>query len=158
MLSLVGEPHWPCRTCLEVLPARAFSRDARAKSGHRGVCKRCDRRATRLRRARVGVDLAIVPAQPRPARDRSTSTAAAAELTIAALDPPAGDADAALVQLLRTVCAMADQTLDEGDVLEFIRCGTLIIRLLRELLATRATGRPSPNNVPRRSKLDAFNY
>lgn len=158
MLSVVGAPERACNRCREVLPLRAFGKDARNKSGHRGVCKRCDRRATRVRRTRTAVaDLTVVRQAPRPPRDPADLMLTAAETTIGALNPPAGDLDAVLVLMLRNVADLADRAFEAGDVQDFGRCGTLLLRILRELLATRATHHPRPApTIAAKSNLDHF--
>lgn len=137
MLTLVESRERECTKCAEVLPFRAFSRDNRSKTGVRGICKRCDRQATQLRRVnRAGRRFVVVPD-----REPSTAMAEAAELTIGALSPPAADADALLVAALRAIARLADLASDDGDVRAYVKCVGLLVRLLRELLATRASRR-----------------
>ena len=155
--------------CKRELPPSAFAKDARLRSGHRAVCKVCDRAATRARRGdtRAPGGLVLVgnfPEPPpvdaataivdavfggaRPARPQSPSTYAdAAEATIAALVPPAGPADALLVRALRGLSELLD-VYSNGQQLDVVKDTTaLVAKVLAvqgALAATRATKKDAP--------------
>ena len=77
----------------------------------------------------------------RRARPYEETMVAAAELTIGALDPPAGALDAPLVQMLRDLARLMDEALEDLDVGWYCRHSVAMVRVLRELRATRATSR-----------------
>jgi hypothetical protein len=150
--------------CGRTLPAAEFARDARLKSGRRARCKKCDRDATAVRRRdeRIGrkpgaLALVLAPKFPTPPADSPPPAGAeeappkattlggvgtyvdAAEEFIAALDPPAGPADALLVHSLRHTAELADRFRYGLDVVK--DTGALhadLVRIQRELAATRA--------------------
>lgn len=164
-----------CTSCGETLPLDQFAKDARRKSGRRAACKRCDRKATADRRAGLTPKpgaLILVPKFPAPpvvlraAVDPGASDAPsggvgtyaeAAEQTIAALDPPAGAADALLVHSLRGLADLADRyTLGLDVVKDTNSLVASMVRVQRELAATRAANAKAASVAAPRSKLGRF--
>lgn len=156
-----------CTTCSETRPVSDFAADARRKSGVRATCKPCDRAARAERRRPNGPKpgaLVLVPNFPAapievqlgdpPARKPVGDYAAAAERFIAALVPPAGDADALLVRSLRGLSELLDVA-EHGSSEYAVRDATALVAKLiavqRELAATRAVKRlAAPAEQPAR--------
>lgn len=157
--------------CGRSLPLDQFGKDARKPHGRRYVCKRCDREATRKRRAGLtpkpgALALVLTPRFPTPpeipsptaegvpatAPDTTTeqpgrvgSYGEAVEEFIAALDPPAGGADALLVRNLRGLAELADQAaFREEPTRELTSLTTALVRVQRELAATRIAKAKAP--------------
>lgn len=170
-----------CTRCGETRPLAQFAKDSRTKSGVRAVCKPCDRAATKARRddARIGRRpgaLILVPQFPAPPEETSpteahpttganpdgagpTSYADAAERFIAALDPPAGDADALLVRSLRGLADLADRYGFGADVVKDTNALVAsMVRVQRELAATRAARAKSAAPEAKPAPRSAANY
>lgn len=170
--------------CGETQPLDRFSKDARKPGGRRYVCKRCDRKATADRRAgrrpKPGA-LALVltpkfptpPEIPSPTAEGEPATAPdtttgkpgrvgsygeAVEKFIAALSPPASDADALLVRNLRGLAELADHAaFREEPTRELTSLTTAMVRVQRELAATRiAKAKTSVEDKP--APRSAANY
>lgn len=140
------------------MPLEAFARDVRRKAGVRAACKRCDARATARRKAAdrpapgklVVVNFPAPPPMPPAdvaaatptspgARTSAGTYSDAAEAFIAALEPPAGPADALLVQSLRGLADLADRYSYGIDVVRDTNALVAsMLRVQRELAATRA--------------------
>ena len=171
--------------CGLTLPLAQFAKDARLKSGHRARCKRCDRAATadRRRYERVGRkpgNLCVVLDFPAPPQDPSpqdadaeassnptrqpggagnTTYADAAEAFIAALVPPAGDADALLVRSLRGLADLADRFSYGTDVVKDVnQLVASMVRVQRELAATRAAKSKAARAEEKPAPRSAANY
>lgn len=79
-------------------------------------------------------------------------------MLIGSLAPPAGPQDAVLVQALRAVAKLYEQSYGSGDVGAYCALSGQLIRLQRELAATRATkakASAEPVAAPR-GKFGAF--
>lgn len=170
-----------CNACGATRPLADFARDSRNRLGVRGVCKPCERKATNERRAneRIGRRpgaLVLVPKFPAPPEDSpppadsptpgaisrgagiSTYTDAA-EAFLAALDPPAGDADALLVRSLRGLADLADQW--AYKVMPDEKLTALVasmVRVQRELAATRLAKAKPVAEATTPSRRSAANY
>lgn len=171
--------------CGEALPLAQFAKDVRRKDGHRSACKTCDRKATAARRAdrRIGrrpgalvlapkfpappeipSPLAVVasaPISPTEKPGGAGSYLQAAERQIAALVPPAGDADALLIRNLRGLAELADHAAYRADpddpVRELTALTGAMVRVQRELAATRAArAKAEPEAAP--APRSAANY
>jgi hypothetical protein len=166
-----------CPRCGRTLPVDAFHKDRTRSTGRVSHCKDC--KAGRVEAAPKGLVLVPkFPAPPEPSTEPDppvapVSTApqsppqpvsyghyaTTAERFIAALDPPAGDADALLVVALRDLAAQGDR-LQLGSLDKTKELNTLtiaLVRVMRELAGTRAAksaaGSPA---APLPTKLDAF--
>lgn len=152
-----------CTTCAQPRPfPDGYAKDSRRPEGRRSECKACERKRTRDRRAgrtpKPGaLALVLAPKFPAPPEDPSPQEAGsepsaptrqqggagtyseAAEDFIAALDPPAGDADALLVRSLRGLADLADRYSYGADIVKDVNSLVAsMVRVQRELAATRA--------------------
>ena len=157
-----------CSRCDELLPTESFGKDSRTSSGLRADCKRCHAAVVRTKRDADRADRApksgglvlvgrfpVLPVESgtsAPAGSDGISTghtlprlvgsyAAEAERFVAALVPPAGDADGLLVRSLRGLADLLD--LAEHGTPEWVVRDTTalmakLIAVQRELAATRA--------------------
>lgn len=162
-----------CPWCGRTLPTSAFNRDRSRSTGREGYCRDCCK-ARRRGDPRPAQALVLVmpprPAPPPPPPDDPDPElppaaavqyghyAQAAERFITALSPPAGPADALLLVSLRDVAANGDRihlgSLNPTADLNAVT-GQLI-RLQRELAATRAVVKAAPVAAPGKDRLDAF--
>ena len=158
-----------CTQCAELRPfPEGFAKDARKPEGRRYVCKICDRKASRDRRAGMtpkpgALALVLAPSFPAPPADSAPSAhdvneqtpspggvgnqsfAEAAEAFIAALVPPADDADALLVRSLRGLADLADRYYYGADVVKDVNSLVAsMTRVQRELAATRSARAKAP--------------
>lgn len=166
--------------CGEARPLADFAKDARRKDGHRSVCKTCDRKATAARRADRAVGrrpgaLVLAPKFPTPPEPSSSpetlksdahagevgSYIEAAEKFVAALSPPADDADALLVRNLRGLAAQADiasyRTPTDELSRELSTLNGAMLRVQRELAATRIV-KAKAQPVDEKPARSAANY